>query len=70
MAQNNCKFGCLGLLLLLLSSHSIFALRLEFDNKKEIADWELGPNATAKVANGKTGAKMRSWGREYRNLFW
>ena len=61
MAQNNCKFGCLGLLLLLLSSHSIFALRLEFDNKKEIADWELGPNATAKVANGKLELKCAVW---------
>lgn len=31
---------------------SAMALRFEFDNEDEIADWELGPNATATVADG------------------
>ena len=57
MVQNNWKFGCLVLLLLLLSPHLTFALRIEFDDKKDIADWELGPNATAKVSDGKLELK-------------
>jgi len=32
-------------------------LRIEFDDKKGIADWELGPNATAKVSDGKLKLK-------------
>ena len=62
--QNKWKFFCLTLLFLLLSPCLTFALRIEFDSKKDIADWELGPNATAKVANGKLELK---WG--YRHLF-
>ena len=57
MIQNNWKFCCLVLLLLLLSSYSTFALRIEFDAAKDIADWELGPNATAKVSSGKLELK-------------
>jgi hypothetical protein len=34
------------------SATSAFALRFEFDSEKEIADWELGPDATATVENG------------------
>jgi len=32
-------------------------LRIEFDAAKDIADWELGPQATAKVAGGKLELK-------------
>ena len=56
MVQNKWKFFCL-VLLLLLGSYSTFALRIEFDSKKDIADWELGPNATAKVSGGKLELK-------------
>ena len=35
-----------------LAIHPAFAIRYEFDNEKEIADWELGPQATAKVKDG------------------
>ena len=55
--QNKWKFFCLMLLFVLLSPCLTFALRIEFDDKKDIADWELGPNATAKVANGKLELK-------------
>ena len=55
--QNECKFFCLMLLFVLLSPCLTLALRIEFDDKKDIADWELGPNATAKVANGKLELK-------------
>ena len=34
------------------SVNSAMALRFEFDSEKEIADWELGPEATATVENG------------------
>ena len=34
------------------SATSALALRFEFDSEKEIADWELGPEATATVENG------------------
>ena len=66
--QNDCKFFCL-ILLLLLMPYSTFALRIEFDAAKDIADWELGPQATAKVAGGKLELKcaVGAWG--YRNLF-
>ena len=37
--------------------YSTFALRIEFDAAKDIADWELGPQATAKVAGGKLELK-------------
>ena len=55
--QNKWKFFCLMLLFLLLSPYLTFALRIEFDDKKDIADWELGPNATAKVSDGKLELK-------------
>ena len=37
---------------LLLTIHPASAIRYEFDSDKEIADWELGPQATAKVKDG------------------
>ena len=36
----------------ILAIHPAFAIRYEFDSEKEIADWELGPQATAKVKDG------------------
>lgn len=36
----------------LLSVTSAVALRFDFRSEKEIADWELGPDATATVENG------------------
>ena len=36
----------------LLTIHPASAIRYEFDSDKEIADWELGPQATAKVKDG------------------
>ena len=36
----------------LLMIHPASAIRYEFDSDKEIADWELGPQATAKVKDG------------------
>ena len=32
--------------------HPALAIRFEFDSDKEIADWELGPQATAEVKDG------------------
>lgn len=40
---------CLGFMLI---GHTALAIRYEFDSDKEIADWELGPQATAKVKDG------------------
>ena len=37
---------CLGFMLI---AHTAQAIRYEFDSDKEIIDWELGPQATAKV---------------------
>ena len=56
--KSSWKFGVLVLLMLILSPYLTFALRIEFDSKKDIADWELGPGATAKVAGGKLELKM------------
>ena len=36
----------------ILTIHPTLAIRFEFDSDKEIADWELGPQATAKVKDG------------------
>ena len=36
----------------ILAIHPASAIRYEFDSDKEIADWELGPQATAKVKDG------------------
>ncbi len=44
-----CWLVCLGVI---LSTHTANAERFEFKNEKEIADWELGPQVTAKVKDG------------------
>ena len=36
----------------ILTIHPTLAIRYEFDSDKEIADWELGPQASAKVKDG------------------
>ena len=36
----------------ILAIHPALALRYEFDSDKEIADWELGPQATVEVKDG------------------
>ena len=36
----------------ILAIHPALAILYEFDSDKEIADWELGPQATAKVKDG------------------
>ena len=36
----------------LLTTHPTLAIRYEFDSDKEIADWELGPQATAEIMDG------------------
>ena len=36
----------------ILAIQPAVAIRYEFDSEKEIADWELGPQATAKVKDG------------------
>ena len=36
----------------ILTIHPASAIRFEFDSDKEIADWELGPQATAEVKDG------------------
>ena len=43
---------CMLVCLVFLSIHSATALRFEFDSEKDIADWELGPQATAEVKDG------------------
>ena len=37
---------------LIFTIHPALAIRFEFDSDKEIADWELGPQATAEVKDG------------------
>ena len=49
---NNWKFSFLILWMLVLTPYLTFALRIDFDDPKDIQDWELGPNATAKVSDG------------------
>jgi len=56
--KSSWKFGVLVLSMLVLSPYLTFALRIEFDSKKDIADWELGPNATAKVSGGQLELKV------------
>ena len=56
--NNFWKFGALVLLILLLSPYFVFALRIEFDDPKDIKDWELGPGATAEVSNGQLELKV------------
>ena len=53
MKRNFILLGVMLVCLILLSAHSAMALRFDFDSDKEIEDWELGPNATAKVQDGK-----------------
>ncbi len=38
----------------------VIALRFEFDNEDEIADWELGPDATATVENGMLRLEVKN----------
>ena len=56
--NNFWTFGALVLLILLLSPYFVFALRIEFDDPKDIKDWELGPGATAEVSNGQLELKV------------
>ena len=56
--KSSWKFGVLVLSMLVLSPYLTFALRMEFDSKKDIADCELGPNATAKVSGGQLELKV------------
>jgi hypothetical protein len=44
--------GALGVAFAILGTPSATALRIEFDDANDIADWELGPNAVAEVADG------------------
>ena len=48
--NNFWKFAALVFLILLLNPYFVFALRIEFDDPKDIKDWELGPGATAEVS--------------------
>ena len=56
--NNLWTFGALVLLILLLNPYFVFALRIEFDDPKDIKDWELGPGATAEVSNGQLELKV------------
>ena len=56
--NNFWTFCALVLLILLLSPYFVFALRIEFDDPKDIKDWELGPGATAEVSNGQLELKV------------
>ncbi|MEE2909784.1 MAG: hypothetical protein VX830_05205, partial [Candidatus Poribacteria bacterium] len=56
--NNFWKFAALVFLVLLLSPYFVFALRIEFDDPKDIKDWELGPGATAEVSNGQLELKV------------
>ncbi len=47
--QSLCICACFAFI---LAIHPAFAIRYEFDSDKEIADWELGPQATAEVKDG------------------
>ena len=44
--------------MLLFGPYLTFALRIEFDDPKDIDGWELGPQATAKVSNGQLELKV------------
>ena len=67
--NNFWTFGALVLLILLLSPYFVFALRIEFDDPKDIKDWELGPGATAEVSNGQLELKVVG-GAELGCFFW
>ena len=49
---NMCQVWVCICFVFILTIHSASAIRYEFDSDKEIADWELGPQATAKVKDG------------------
>ena len=53
MRQLNVQCLCICVcFVFILAIQPAFAIRYEFDSDKEIADWELGPQATAKVKDG------------------
>jgi len=52
------KFGILILFMFLLNPYLTFALRIDFDDKKDIEGWELGPQATATVSGGQLELKV------------
>ena len=53
MKQLKIQYLCISICFAsIFAIHPSFAIRYEFDNDKEIADWELGPQATAKVKDG------------------
>ena len=53
MKQLNLQCLCICICLVsILAIHPALAIRYEFDSDKEIADWELGPQATAEVKDG------------------
>ena len=53
MKQLNVQCLCICVcFVFILAIHPALAIRYEFDSEKEIADWELGPQATAKVKDG------------------
>ena len=53
MRKLNVQYLCICICFaFILAIHPAFSIRYEFDNEKEIADWELGPQATAKVKDG------------------
>ena len=55
----NCFFCCLILSLSfgLFICYPAVALHTEFDNKKDIADWELGSQTATKIVDGKLELK-------------
>ena len=53
MKQLNIQCLCISVCFaFILAIHPALAIRYEFDSEKEIADWELGPQATAEVKDG------------------
>ena len=52
MKRYSFLLGALLVALLILNTPFAIALRFEFDSEKDIADWELGPQAEAKVKDG------------------
>ena len=57
---------CLGFMLI---GHTAQAILYEFDSDKEIADWELGPQATAKVKDGMLELTVAG-GQKFGYLLW
>ena len=53
MKQLNVQCLCICIcFVFIVAIHPAIAIRYEFDSDKEIADWELGPQATAEVKDG------------------